>query len=99
MTMAGGNRPTVVPGPELLTLLGESRSACAEAIWFNTKINTIEWTRAHIRKWIRRCEFRPIMEDSYLQIVLSPFQYLTPLPEWEQGTACLLPRHTLFPRY
>jgi hypothetical protein len=36
------------------------------------------------------------MEDNYLRFVLSPLQYLTPPQEWEQRTACPLPRPTLF---
>jgi hypothetical protein len=96
MTMAGGIASVEVAGPELLRPPGKSRSACVAATWLNTKMNTIEWIKAHIGILIRRDEFRPIMEDSYLRFVLSPLQYLTPPQEWERRTACPLPRHTFY---
>jgi hypothetical protein len=99
MTIAGGIAPAEVPGPELLRPPGKSRSACVAATWLNTKMNTIVWTMAHIKILTRRDEFRPIMEDSYLRIVLSPLQYLTPPRERGLRTACPLPRHTLLPKF
>jgi hypothetical protein len=39
------------------------------------------------------------MEESYLQIVLSRLQYLTPPPKREQRTAWPLPRLTLLGKY